>query len=143
MAGQAGAAVTDGALDVIHATSGELIEYRPVSSLELEYIIRELGDRIERSVIVLDELQRGRYDAEAKYSEAFEMAKQNNKSAMYSDRRSQAIIACLPIQREVNEAKAKLHHAEKLQAALMAKLMGYQNINKVNASAYGVGGVGR
>jgi len=62
---------------------------------------------------------------------------------MVTDRRAEALLACLPQMRVLNEAKAKLHHAERLQDALKSKLMGYQNINKVNASAFGVGGVGR
>lgn len=129
--------------EMVHLATGELIEYRPISSLEVEFIIREIGDRLEHAVGVLDQLQRDRYDAEAAYSKAFETAKASAKAELYSDRRSLAILECLPLMRELNEAKAKLHHAENLQDALKAKLMGYQNINKVNASAYGAGGVGR
>ena len=79
-----------GELEVIHAVTGEVINYQPVSSLEIEYIIREIGDRLENSVVILDQLQRARYDAEVAYSEGFEMAKQTSKAEMYSDRRSQA-----------------------------------------------------
>lgn len=129
--------------ELIHALTGEIFDYQPVSPVEVEFIIRELGDRVERAVGVLDDLQRARYDAETAYSTAFETAKLTSKREMYSDRRSEAKIACLPLERELNEAKAKLHHAERLQDALRAKLMGYQNINKVNGAAYGVGGVGR
>ncbi len=129
--------------EVVHATTGELIEYQPVSPVEIEFIIREIGDRLERAVVILDQLQRERYEAETAYSEAFEKAKLMSKREMYSDRRSEAKLACLPQEHALNEAKAKLHHAERLQDALKAKLMGYQNINKVNGAAYGVGGVGR
>ena len=48
---------------------------QPVSSLEIEFIIREIGDRLEAAVGVIDKLQRERYDAESNYSEAFETAK--------------------------------------------------------------------
>jgi hypothetical protein len=129
--------------ELVHLSTGELIDYQPVSSVEIEFIIREIGDRLEAAVQVLDKLQRARYDAEEKYSEAFEIAKTTGKATLYSDRRSQAIIACLPLMRELNEAKAALHHAEHLQDALKSKLMGYQNINKVNGAAFSVGGVGR
>lgn len=129
--------------ELVHGTTGEVIEYQPVSPLEVEYIIRELGDRIERSVKILDQLQRARYDAETEYSKAFEQAKLTSKREMYSDRRSEAKIACLPLEREVNEAKAKLHHAERLQDALGRKLSGYQTIKKGLEAAYGAGGVGR
>ncbi|HEY2644055.1 MAG TPA: hypothetical protein VGI56_09925 [Galbitalea sp.] len=128
---------------MVHLPTGELIEYQPVSSLEIEFIIREIGDRLEAAVKVIDQLQRARYDAEADYSKAFETAKLTSKYELFSDRRAAAILECLPLQRELNEAKAKLHHAENLQEALKSKLMGYQNINKVNGAAYSVGGIGR
>ena len=129
--------------ELIHAVTGEILDYQPVSPVEVEFVIREIGDRMEKAVPVLDQLQRARYDAETEYSRAFEMAKLTSKQEMYSDRRSEAKLACLELERAVNEAKAKLHHAERLQDALKAKLMGYQNINKVNGAAYGVGGIGR
>ena len=129
--------------EIVHAATGEILDYQPVSPVEIEYIIREIGDRLERAVVVLDELQRARYEAESAYSAAFETAKLTSKQEMYSDRRSEAKLSCLPLERAMNEAKAHLHHAENLQDALKAKLMGYQNINKVNGAAYGVGGVGR
>jgi hypothetical protein len=129
--------------EIVHAPTGELIDYQPVSSLEIEFIIREIGDRLESAVLVLDQLQRGRYDAEEEYSRAFETAKLTAKYPTYNDRIAAARLECLPLLRLVNEAKAKLHHAEHLQDALKSKLMGYQNINKVNGAAYSVGGVGR
>ncbi|MDN4598479.1 hypothetical protein [Leifsonia virtsii] len=129
--------------ELVHSTTGELIDYQPVSPMEIEFIIREIGDRLERAVVVIDSLQRARYDAEEAYSKAFEMAKLESKRHLYNDRIAEARLSCLPLLRELNEAKAQLHHAEHLQDALKAKLMGYQNINKVNGAAYGVGGVGR
>ena len=129
--------------EIVHSTTGEILDYQPVSPVEVEYIIRELGDRLERAVVILDQLQRERYDAETEYSSAFETAKLMSKREMYSDRRSEAKLACKPQELALNEAKAKLHHAERLQDALKAKLMGYQNINKVNGAAFGAGGVGR
>lgn len=129
--------------EMIHAVTGELIEYQPVSSVEIEFIIREIGDRLERGVGIIDTLQRERYDAEVAYSSAFETAKLQSGRGLYNERIAEAKLACLPLLRELNEAKAKLHHAERLHDALKAKLMGFQNINKVNGAAYGVGGIGR
>lgn len=129
--------------ELIHAVTGELIDYRPVSPVEVEYIIRVLGDRLEAAVPVLDQLQRDRYDAEEEYSRQFETAKLASRRDMVTDRRAEALLSCLPQMRIVNEAKAKLHHAEHLQKALTAQLMGYQNINKVNGAAYSAGGIGR
>ncbi|MBG9887150.1 hypothetical protein ABE10_25350 [Bacillus toyonensis] len=129
--------------ELIHDVTGEVIEYRPVSPVEVEYIIRVLGDRLEAAVPVLDELQRRRYEAEEEYSRTFEMAKFESKRELYNDRLAEARLAALPQMRALNEAKAQLHHAERLQDALKAKLMGYQNINKVNGHAFQVGGIGR
>ena len=83
--------------EIVHAVTGEVFDYQPVSPLEVEYIIREIGDRLERSVPILDELQRERYAAESAYSAAFETAKLSSKQEMYSDRRSEAKLACLPL----------------------------------------------
>ncbi|UAJ80184.1 hypothetical protein IT072_03810 [Leifsonia sp. ZF2019] len=129
--------------EIVHSTTGELLDYQPVSPMEIEFIIREIGDRLERAVVIIDTLQRARYDAEEAYSKAFEMAKLESKRHLYNDRIAEARLSCLPLLRELNEAKAQLHHAEHLQDALKSKLMGYQNINKVNGAAYGVGGVAR
>jgi len=123
--------------ELIHSVTGEVLDYTPANPVEVEYIIRELGERLERAVPVLDELQRARYDAESAYSSAFETAKLTSKAEMYSDRRSEAKLACLPLERELNEAKAKLHHAERLQDALKAKLSGYQTISKSLNQAFG------
>ena len=129
--------------ELVHSPTGEIINYQPVSSVEIEFIIREIGDRLEAAVQVLDELQRARYDAEEEYSRAFETAKLSSKRDLYNERIAEAKLACLPLLRTLNEAKAKLHHAEHLQEALKSKAMGYQNINKVNGAAYSMGGVGR
>lgn len=129
--------------EITHVVTGEIFDYQPVSPLEVEYIIREIGDRLERAVKVLDDLTRARYDAITEYSAAFELAKQRSKAELYSDRRSEAKLACLDLERKVNEAKAKLHHAERLQDALGKKLSGYQTIKKSQENAYGAGGVGR
>lgn len=129
--------------ELIHDLTGEVVEYRPVSPVEVEYIIRVLGDRLEAAVPVLDDLQRKRYAAEEEYSKTFEMAKFESKRELYNDRLAEARLAALPQMRALNQAKAELHHAEHLQKALTAKLMGYQNINKVNGNAMQVGGIGR
>lgn len=129
--------------ELVHTPTGELIDYQPVSPIEVEFIIREIGDRLEAAVHVLDELQRARYDAEEDYSRAFETAKLTSKRELYNERIAEAKLACLPLLRSLNEAKAKLHHAEHLQDALKSKAMGYQNINKVNGAAYSMGGIGR
>jgi len=126
--------------DIARMDTGEVVTYEPANPVELEFMIRELGERIERAVGVIDALQRGRYDAEAEYSSALETAKLSSRRDTYSDRRSEAILACLPKFREMNEAKAKLHHAENLQDALAKRLSGLQTIAKTLATAYNASG---
>lgn len=126
--------------EIANLTTGELVTYEPASPVELEYTIRAIGERLEHAVGVIDALQRGRYDAEAEYSRALETAKLSSSRATYSDRRAEAILACLPKFRELNEAKAKLHHAENLQDALGKRLSGLQTIAKTLATAYNASG---
>lgn len=126
--------------DVANLTTGELVSYDPASPVELEFTIRAIGERLEHAVGVIDTLQRARYDAEAEYSRALETAKLSSTRATFSDRRAEAILACLPKFRELNEAKAKLHHAENLQDALSKRLSGLQTIAKTLATAYNASG---
>ncbi|MFJ3029854.1 hypothetical protein ACIPEQ_13505 [Curtobacterium sp. NPDC087080] len=126
--------------EIANLATGELVTYEPASPVELEYTIRAIGERLEHAVGVIDALQRGRYDAEAEYSRALETAKLSSSRATYSDRRAEAILACLPKFRELNEAKAKLHHAENLQDALGKRLSGLQTIAKTLATAYNATG---
>lgn len=129
--------------EISEMSTGELINYQPISPVEVEFIIRALGDRLEAAVPVLDKLQRAKYEAEEEYSRTFEMAKFESRRDLYNDRLAEARLAALPQMRALNEAKAQLHHAEHLQKALSSKLMGYQNINKVNGHAVQVGATGR
>lgn len=128
------------AVEVADIDTGELIAYEPVSPVEIEFIIRAIGERLERAVGIIDALQRARYDAEVAYSKAFETAKLTSKREMFSDRRAEALLTCLPLMAELNEAKAKLHHAENLQDALGKRLSGLQTIAKTFANAYNASG---
>jgi hypothetical protein len=120
--------------------TGELIDYEPANPVELEYLIRVIGERLERAVHVIDGLQTARYDAEEAYSEAFETAKLQSGRPLYNERISEARLSCLPLLRSLNEAKAKLHHAEHLQDALGKRLSGLQTITKTLAAAYNASG---
>jgi hypothetical protein len=128
------------AQDIARPDTGEIVEYETASPAEYEFMIRDLGERLERSVGVIDALQRERYEAEAEYSRALETAKLSSTRATYNDRRAEAILACLPKFRELNEAKAKLHHAENLQDALAKRLSGLQTITKSLATAFNASG---
>lgn len=129
--------------DIANATSGELIEYRPVSPLELEILIREIGDRLEHAVPVLRDLWAKRYAAERAYIEGHAKSMLQSKHDSVTMARKEADLATLELKRQFDDAKEILHAAEALQKALSSKLMGFQNINKVNGSAFSAGGVGR
>ena len=129
--------------DIANLSTGEIVEDEPVSPLELEMMIRELGDRLERAVPVIKQLWADRYSAERKYIEERAKAVIRSTEPTVTRQRAEADLASLPYKHDFDSAKETLHAAEELQKALTAKLYGYLNLNKVNAAAYQVGGVGR
>lgn len=129
--------------DIANLSTGELVDYQPVTPLELELIIRELGDRLEAAVPVLKTMWHERYEAEREMISARAKAMLSSKAATVTEKRAEADLAALPYRLEFDLKKETLHAAEELQKALTAKLYGYLNLNKVQATAYVVGGVGR
>lgn len=129
--------------EIANLSTGELVDYSPASPLELELIIRELGDRLERAVPVIKSLWADRYAAERKFIEERAKAVMRSTEPTVTRQRAEADLAAMPYKHEFDNAKEILHAAEELQKALTAKLYGYLNLNKVQATAYQVGGVGR
>lgn len=129
--------------EVANLTTGEIVDYEPASPIELEMIIRELGDRLERAVPVIKQLWSDRYAAERKWIEERAKAVMRSTEPTVTRQRAEADLAAMPFKHEFDNAKEILHAAEELQKALTAKLYGYLNLNKVQAAAYQVGGVGR
>ncbi len=129
--------------DVANLTTDEVIDFTPASPVELELIIRELGDRLEHAVPVIRDLWEKRYASERAFIEGHAKAMLMSKQSTVSMARKEADLATLELKRAFDDAKEILHAAEALQKALTAKLYGYLNLNKVQATAYQVGGVGR
>ena len=129
--------------EVANLQTGELLQYEPVSPIELEMVIRELGDRLEKAVPVLKQLWAERYAAERKFIEERAKAMLRSSADSVTEKRAEADLASLPYRHEFDTAKEILHAAEELQKALTAKLYGYLNLNKAHAAAYQGGGVGR
>lgn len=129
--------------EVANIESGELLNYEPASPLELELIIRELGDRLEKAVPVIKKLWADRYAAERKFIEERAKALLRSNADTVTEKRAEADLASLPYKHDFDSAKEILHAAEELQKALTAKLYGYLNLNKVQATAYQAGGVAR
>jgi hypothetical protein len=126
--------------ELVHATTGELIDYQPVSPMEIEFIIREIGERLETAVPVLKQMWRDRYEAERELIKARATAMLNSKADSVTEKRAEADLAALPHRLEFDLKKEALHAAEELQKALTAKLYGYLNLNKALASSYNATG---
>lgn len=124
-------------------TTGEVANYEPVGPLELEQLIREIGDRLENAVPVIKQLWNNRYQAERDYTEARAKAVMRSDERTVTRQRAEADLATMQQRNDFDDAKEILHAAETLQKALTSKLMGFMNLNKVLASAYQVGAVGR
>ena len=104
--------------DDIEPTTANLLQYEPVSGLDIARVIAQLGDRISDGVVALDQLLRARYDAAEAYSKALENARLEASYALLTDRRSWAKVQTADLEHEVNQATALLHHAENLQRAM-------------------------
>lgn len=124
-------------------SSEEIVRYQPISPVELEQIIRILGDRVEASVPILKTLLQARYDAERVYIQTRAQAILDSQEEAITMRRAEADVVATPARKAFDDARTVLHAAEHLQRALTSKLMGYQNLNKVQGSAYGASGIGR
>lgn len=120
--------------------SGELIDYEPVSPMELEMLIRTISDRLEAAVPVLKQMWHERYQAERELIKARATAMLSSTAATVTEKRAEADLAALPYRLEFDLKKESLHAAEELQKALTAKLYGYLNLNKVQSAAYMGGG---
>lgn len=129
--------------EIANLSTGELIEYEPVAPLELEMIIRELGERLERAIPTIKKLWGERYAAERKFIEEKAKAVIRSTADSVTEKRAEADLASLPFKHDFDNAKEVLHAAEELQKALTAKLYGYLNINKANSAAWHASGAGR
>jgi pyruvate-formate lyase len=129
--------------EITNMQSGEIVNYEPVGPLELEQLIRELGDRLENAVPVIKELWARRYQAERTFIEARAKALMRSTESSVTRQRAEADLATMQQKNDFDDAKEILHAAEELQKALTSKLYGYLNLNKTQATAYMAGGVGR
>jgi pyruvate-formate lyase len=129
--------------EVANIPTADLINYEPVGPLELEQLIREVGDRLENAVPVIKELWGRRYQAERNFIEARAKALMRSKESSVTRQRAEADLATMQQKNDFDDAKEILHAAEELQKALTSKLYGYLNLNKAQAAAYMGAGIGR
>ena len=125
---------------IANLQTGELVDYEPVSPMELELIIREIGERLEAAVPVLKAMWHDRYAAERSMIEARAKAMLLSQQPTVTEKRAEADLAALPYRLDFDLKKETLHAGEELQKALTAKLYGYLNLNKVQSAAYQAGG---
>ena len=126
--------------EIANLSSGEILEFEPMGPVELEFVIRELGDRLENAVPVLKQMWHDRYEAERELIKARATAMLQSKAATVTEKRAEADLAALPFRLDFDLKKETLHAAEELQKALTAKLYGYLNLNKALASSYNASG---
>ncbi|MCI2959522.1 hypothetical protein MN032_17695 [Agromyces atrinae] len=129
--------------EIANVATGELVTYEPLSPIELEALIVEIGHRLEASVPALKQMWANRYAAERALIEGKAKAVLRSKADTVTEKRAEADLATLELRREFDDAKEILHAAEELQKALQARLFGMQNINRVVATLYNAGGNGR
>ena len=122
--------------EIANMQTGELVQYEPVNPVELEFMIREISDRLEHAVPVLRQMWHDRYEAERAMIEARAKAMLQSKAATVTEKRAEADLAALPFRLEFDLKKETLHAAEELQKALTAKLYGLLNLNKAVTAAY-------
>lgn len=131
------------ARDIANLSDGEVVSYEPLNPTELEYLIRNLGDRLENAVPILKQMWHDRYEAERNLIKAKATAVIQSKAATVAEKRAEAELAAMPYRLEFDLKKETLHAAEELQKALTAKLYGYLNLNKALAASFNAAGVGR
>lgn len=119
-------------------TNGEVVDYDPVTPIELEFLIQELGKRLESAVPVIKQLWKARYDAERTLIEEKAKAVLRSNASSVTEKRAEADLSTMTFRRDFDAAKEILHAAEELQKALSSRLMGLQNLNKVLGQSYGV-----
>lgn len=122
--------------DIANMQTGELVQYEPISPVEIEFLIREISDRLENAVPAIKQMWHDRYEAERAWIKARATAMLGSKQATVTLQRAEADLAALPFKLEFDLKKETLHAAEELQKALTAKLYGYLNLNKVNGAAF-------
>ncbi|TFC92069.1 MULTISPECIES: hypothetical protein [Cryobacterium] len=121
----------------------DLVNYQPVGPLELEQLIREVGDRLENAVPIIKELWARRYAAEREFISARAKALMRSSERSVTRQRAEADLATMQQKNDFDDAKEILHAAEELQKALTSKLYGFLNLNKVQSAAYMAGGFQR
>lgn len=128
--------------DVTDMATGELVTYEPLGPMELELMIRELGDRLEAAVPVLKQMWHDRYEAERALIGARAKAMLSAGGGSVAEKRAEADLAAMPYRLEFDLKKETLHAGEELQRALTAKLYGLLNLNKAHQTGFQVSGVG-
>lgn len=114
----------------------DILDRVPLDPVELEFMIQELSDRLERSVPVLRDLWEQRYQTEREYIRIKGEALLNATGYTVAEKRAEADLTAMEAMESWQAAKTTLHAAEELQKALRAKLYGLLNLNKSVTATY-------
>lgn len=125
--------------DLAGLAPDELVQHEPASPLELEFMIREIGDRLENAVPTLRRMWHDRYEAERELMNARATAILNSKARTVAEKRAEADLAAMPFRLAFDMKREALHGAIELQKALAAKLNALLNLNRANGAAAGIG----
>lgn len=115
----------------VNLTTGQVLQYEPMTSLEVQYAIEEIQAALDRFAAVFPLLKHEEYAAERAYITKKANARITAPAGGYDrDRAAYAELEAMPEMEAWHEAKEKRAAAEKLADALKTKLYGYLNLNK-------------
>ncbi len=124
-----------------HLTTSEALAFQPRTPVEVEFLIEELGQSLDRAAVALGELHDLRYEAETAYVRARSEARLAAPGGFAADKTAYADLNSIDELEHLNDCKAALHKCEALEQAVRARFYGYLNLNKSVTAAYNGAGM--
>lgn len=119
----------------VHMTTGQVLQYEPLTPLEIQYAIEEIQAALDRYAAVYPHLKHEEYATERAYITKKAQARLLAPAGGYDrDRAAYAEAESMPELEAWHLAKEKRHAADALEKALRSKLFGYLNMNKALAA---------
>ncbi len=124
-----------------HLTTSEALAFQPRTPVEMEYVIEELGQSLDRAAVALGELIDLRYEAETAYVRAKSEARTQAPGGFAADKTAYADLHSIDELEHLNNCKAALHKCEALERVVRDRLMSALNLNKSVTTAYNGAGM--
>lgn len=116
---------------MVEMSTGQILQYEPMTGLEIQYAIEEIQAALDRYTTVYPMLLGQQYTAERAFILAEATARLNAPPGGYdADRRAWAKAQSMTELEAWQLAKEKVHSADKLADALKTKMFGLLNLNK-------------